>query len=771
MQFSYYWPVWAVILGILIAVGITVYGYLRIGHPLSRLLHYSLIGLRFIAIAILLCCLLAPVIIEKKDVTPQTHLSVLVDTSRSMQLEDNYLGNQAETSRIHQVNQLLSDESSQFLQTLHSEHKVHLYRFDSVLHEGANPMVNFEPNGTLTDIASAIREAAHAWQGQPNAGIVLITDGAHNASSLSVEEIAALNTPVYAIGVGSPQPPQDGQIQKVDVLPIAYTGHETIIRVTVVQTGYMDESIRVSLRESQSNRLVDAAMLTFPPDSAEQSVTLNGQRIMKGTQHVIELKLTPETEGNYQYKVMIPTLEGELTDSNNEKTFSLKVVKAKLNVFYLEGRPRWEYAFLKRTLERDPDIEATFAVLSKKVRSESVLARNDGYYPQDSTTQLSRFPETQQELFKYDVLILGDLSSEHLTTAQQQNIVDFVEQRGKAIIFLPSHNALGTNGYINTQLTKLLPIQIPNSGCLEQATEFSLDLTQAGMFHPILQISDNLERNTEIWQNLPAFSRTFRRFQLRAGATTLITKQGGEPILIFQRVGLGKSLLFAAEGVWNWDFGVHSYKDTTYQTVYPRFWAQALRWMAQQSDENRIYITTAAPTYAQGETVQINVRAYSHTLQPQVNAEIQLSVTPPSGSTFPLKTQTETMETETRPAAGNYTAKLKVEEKGTYKIRAVGKAGNIPLGEDKIDIYVHPQLIELEAPQLNEPLLMELAEQTGGVYLKIEDAHLLPDKINTVQDPVFVDTERDLWAHPLILITIVGLLGTEWFIRKRNGLV
>ena len=198
-------------------------------------------------------------------------------------------------------------------------------------------------------------------------------------------------------------------------------------------------------------------MLTFPPDSAEQSVTLNGQRIMKGTQHVIELKLTPETEGNYQYKVMIPTLEGELIDSNNEKTFSLKVVKAKLNVFYLEGRPRWEYAFLKRTLERDPDIEATFAVLSKKVRSESVLAGNDGYYPQDSTTQLSRFPETQQELFKYDVLILGDLSSEHLTTAQQQNIVDFVEQRGKAIIFLPSHNALGTNGYINTQLTKLLP--------------------------------------------------------------------------------------------------------------------------------------------------------------------------------------------------------------------------------------------------------------------------------------------------------------------------
>ncbi len=769
MQFTYYWPVWAIIIGIIVAVGITLYGYLSVGQSLRRLLRYSLIALRFLAVAILLCCLLAPVIIEKKDVTPISHLSILVDTSRSMQLKDNHAG-KTETSRMSQVNQLLLDESSQFLETLESEYKVHLYRFDSVLHQDAITVENSEPKGTLTDIASAIRETAQLWRGQPNAGIVLLTDGAHNASKLSVEDIASVNTPIYAIGVGSPQPPKDIQVQNIDVLPIAYTRHETVIRVTIAQTGYTTESIRVSLRESGTNRLVDAAMLTFPQDSAEQSVTLDGQRTSKGTQHVVELKLIPETEGNFQYTVILPTLEGELTNANNEKTFSLKVVKAKLNVFYLEGRPRWEYAFLKRTLERDPNIEATFAVLSKKARSDSILARNDGYYPQNLKTQLLQFPKTREQLFKYDVLILGDLSAEHLTVGQQQAIVDFVEQRGKAVIFLPSRSALGINGFRDTQLARILPIQIPLNGCQTQEAEFSLDLTQAGRFHPMLQLTDNLERNTEIWQNLPALSRIFRGFQLRAGATTLIKKQNGEPVLIFQRVGLGKSLLLTAEGIWNWDFGVNAFKGTTYQTVYPRFWAQVLRWMSQQSDENQIYITTAAPTYAQGETVQINVRAYSHTLQPQNDAEIQLSVTSPSGSTFPLQTRTQATENQTNNT-NNYTAQLKVKEKGTYKIRAVGQIGNIPLGEDEIDIHVHPQLIELEAPQLNETLLKELTEQTGGVYLTIENAQSLSEKINNVQNPVFVDTERDLWAHPLILITIVGLLGTEWFIRKRIGLV
>ena len=99
MRFTYFLPVWVIILSILVAVGITVYGYFRVEQPLRSLLRYSLIALRFIAIAILLCCLLAPVIIEKKDVTPPTHLSILVDTSRSMQLEDNYDG-QTEESRM-----------------------------------------------------------------------------------------------------------------------------------------------------------------------------------------------------------------------------------------------------------------------------------------------------------------------------------------------------------------------------------------------------------------------------------------------------------------------------------------------------------------------------------------------------------------------------------------------------------------------------------------------------------------------------------------------
>ena len=812
MRFTYFWPGWAVALGIVIAVGVTTLVYLRIERPLQRRQTLLLITLRVCAVAILLGCLLAPVIIEKRDITPPMHLSVLVDTSQSMRLTD--AGN---LSRLNQVNELLfgellfgdSDTENErtLLHTLAERFEVHVYPFDTELHqeesgEGQQTVrlkhIERGPMGALTDIGTALQQVDAAWKGQQRAGIVLFTDGAHNAGELPMEALVALQMPVYALGVGAAEPPKDIQLQRVDVAPVAYTGHEQRIRVTVAQSGYTGQTTRLALREvnrQKVQRLVASTMLTFEEGSQQ-----------------IEFTLTPETEGNFQYTLTLPTLDGELTSENNEKTFALKVVKAKLSVFYLEGRPRWEYTFLKRALERDPGIEFTSALLSllsKGPASESVLTRSEGYYPvgSNATSKLSgpevppayaRFPETREELSTYDVLIFGDVTAEHLTATQQRLIVDFVETEGNAILFLSSRNALGRSGLRDTELARLMPISVPITGCSLSETEFTVQLTQAGAFHPMLQLSGytgrgesavanrgegqvslgrrggNLtpNRNAALWRNLPALSRLFHGFQLRGGATTLLETgllETGkrEPIMIFQRAGLGKSLLFAAEGLWNWDFGAANaltgFGDARYHSLYREVWAQILRWMGTtHTDANRLYLTTDASTYATGDTVQITAQVYSETYQPQTTisegATVQIEVTPPEGAPFQLRATTISEE-------NRYTARFEVREKGTYHIRATSGAGNT----DKTEFYVQPQLAELEAPQLNEALLRQLASQTGGAYFAIADAAQLPENIAFVQDSVFVDTERDVWAHPLVLILVVGLLGTEWFLRKRNG--
>lgn len=805
MRFTYFWPGWMVVLGIGIVIGITIFVYLRVARPLHPRYRLLLIVLRIAAASILLGCLLAPVVIEKKDITPPTHLSILVDTSRSMELVDPGR-NEIPVSRLNQVNQLLFSVPGQFLQALQDRFEVHLYPFNTGLHQNVllpqnddSPIPQFEVEGALTDIGTAIREAAAAWKGQQTAGILLLTDGAHNSGQFPLETITALEVPIYSIGIGSVEPPKDIQIQRVDYTPVVYTDHESIIRVSVAQTGYTGKTTQLSLREVESQSLVDTATLTF--DSHEK-----GEATDTATKQVVELKVTPQSEGNFQYAVTLPTLDGELTEANNQKTFSVKVVKAKLNVFYLEGRPRWDYTFLKRALERDPDIEATCAILSgkgvKRLPADSLLNRLDGYYPQKTpASETPRFPETLTALSKYDVLILGDLGAEHLTETQQRAIVNFVERQGKPIIFLPSRNMIGVNGLGNTELAHLLPIDIPKNGCRVEDTEFTVQLTQSGAFHPMLQLEGIQGRQTSqtdgqggsnlsLWRNMPALSRSFSGFRLRGGATALMKNGKGTPVLILQRAGLGKSLLIAAEGYWNWDFGVKTFKDTRYHAIYPRFWAQVLRWMATDTDDKNVYLTTDASTYTIGDTVRITAYLYSETYQPQTGATVQVEVIPPDGTPFQVGSQQsaansqednsqqiDSLESDlslTNNALADmnnlYTAQFVLLQKGKYRIRATGRSGNLKLGEDQIDIYAHPQLAELETPQLNENLLKQLAAQTGGAYFTMANAEAVPENIAKVQNSIFVDAERELWSHPLVLIAVVGLLGTEWFLRKRIGL-
>ncbi len=790
MRFTYFWPGWAVALGIGIVIGITLFVYLRTAHAMHPRYRFLLITMRICAASILLCCLLAPVVLEKKDITPPTHLSILVDTSRSMELVDTPIST-SPVSRLNQVNQLLFNPQAQFLQTLRDRFEVHLYPFDTGLHQSvvlsqdpdAESLPRFAPKGTLTDIGTAIREVAAAWKGQQNAGVLLITDGGHNSGQLLIEDITALGVPVYAIGVGSAEAPKDIQIQHVDYTPVAYTNHENIIRVTVVQTGYIGKTTRLSLREVKRKTLVDTETLTFEQSQEATPASTT-------TKQIIELKLTPQVEGNFQYTVELPALDGELTEANNQRTFSVKVVKAKLNVFYLEGRPRWEYTFLKRALERDPDIEATCAVLLRNRSKQfppdgTVPSRLDGYYPQTTpASETRRFPETPAELSKYDVLILGDLGVEHLTSTQQRAIVDFVERQGKSIIFLPSRRMLGMNGLRNTELVQLLPIDIPSGGCRRHDTESTVQLTQSGEFHPMLQLMEiqrnqpsiSGERNTAIWRNMPALFRSFSGFRLRGGATTLMESGSGNPILMLQRTGLGKSLLIAAEGLWNWDFGVNTFKDTRYHDIYPRFWAQVLRWMATDTDDDRLHLTTDANTYAIGDTAKVTAYLYSQAYRAtQTDATVQFEVVPPEGAPFQLQIRGVTERTgepssQQTDMENLYTTQFALLQNGVYHIRATGRTGDQTLGEDQIDIHVHPQLAELEAPQLNEDLLKELTAETGGAYFTMADAESVAENVADVQNPVFVDAERELWNHPLILIAVVGLLGTEWFLRKRIGL-
>ena len=94
-------------------------------------------------------------------------------------------------------------------------------------------------------------------------------------------------------------------------------------------------------------------------------------------------------------------------------------------------------------------------------------------------------------------------------------------------------------------------------------------------------------------------------------------------------------------------------------------------------------------------------------------------------------------------------------------------------GETAARFVVYRQDLELANPRANTLLMQQIASATdGGVRLPEELPGIFKEIGQT--PPVFTTSEdwsASLWDNWIIILMFAGCLCTEWFFRKRWGLV
>jgi hypothetical protein len=68
-------------------------------------------------------------------------------------------------------------------------------------------------------------------------------------------------------------------------------------------------------------------------------------------------------------------------------------------------------------------------------------------------------------------------------------------------------------------------------------------------------------------------------------------------------------------------------------------------------------------------------------------------------------------------------------------------------------------------------VLAEIAQMTRGRVVRPEEIAGLVETLAALPDPPPAVRRLQLWSHPLVAATLVGLLGLFWIGRKRQGLV
>ncbi len=699
-------------------------------------------GLRVALLATLVFCLMQPALSLSTVVPQQNFVGVLMDDSRSMQLE----GDDG-TVRSSFYSEAFTPEESPLLQALSERFALRFFRFSDVARR-VDGLEEMTFNGTHTNLANALDAARAELSGVPLSGLVMVTDGADTGERPLTEAIVPLQAagvPVFTVGLGEESLEPDIELGRVELPRRVLQGSTLMVDVVVTQNGFRPGTAVPIIIED------DTRILT------EETVELGAD----GEPVVARIGIELPEAGARRVRFSIPSQAGERVDRNNARNAWVDVVGEREKILYFEGEPRWEVKFMRRAVSGDENLQL---VLLQRT-AESKFLRLE---VSDSTELEFGFPTTREELYRYRALVIGSVEASFFTHDQLQMIADFVSERGGGLLFLGGLSAFAEGGWAGTPVEEVMPVILgePSRGEFGYFSEIEVMPTPAGYAHPAVQLDAEPLELQERWEALPPLTVVNPLTEVRPGATVLLNgdrTEGGprQVVLAYQRYGRGVSIALTAQDTWLWQMHADvPLEDQSHES----FWKQMLRWLVDGVPDP-VVASSAEEEVEPGETVALTASVRDSTFIDVNDATVLARVTGPSGLTeeIPLEWTVE--------EDGAYAGSYRPTQQGDYEVEIVAMRQGAPLGSAITYLHSAPSDREFFGAARRTQLLQRIAEDTGGQYYTPETVSRLPEDITISGAGVTLTEELDLWDMPALFLLMLLLMGAEWGYRRIRGLV
>jgi len=706
-----------------------------------------LAGLRVAVIAMLIVALVRPTLVYTRTTKQAATLVVLADGSRSMSVPDEVSGR----TRWEALRRALDDARSG-IRALDEDFEVKAYRFDAQtrpveVKDGAVGLGD-TPDGEQTAIGSALEDILRQEAGKRLLGVVLLSDGAQRArpprdvlpqtAASSMKNAGPLFTFRFGKSRGLGQA-QDIAVKELLADPRVFVKNQLSVTGQIRVDGYVNREVPVRL------------LFETAPDKMEQvaekrvKVTADGQLLP------VEFVYVPQVPGEFKVTMEVVEQKGELVTTNNRMSTFVNVLKGGLNVLYLEGALRVEQRFLRRALDASPDIHVDYV-------------RIDPRRPEDRPSDLaSRFQPG-----KYAVYILGDLDSSAFQGDELAQLAHAVSA-GAGLIMLGGYQSFGPGGYAETPLADVLPVtmsrlerQRPDEPILEKLHwpgPLKMQPTPIGASHYSLMLAATPKENQALWAQLPPLDGANRFSGQKDGAIVLADAGRDKPLLLAQPYGIGRVMAFAGDSTWHWWM-------RGFESAHKRFWRQIVLWLARQDEttQGNVWIKLPQRRLSPGQRLEFSVGVQSPTGEPVRDVTFQTEMVLPDGTTRPLRLS------QGEETTGSF---RDTQAAGDYAVRVTATKGQEAIGSTQARFSVFEQDLELDNASADATVLDSLAAMTGGEALAPEELPALLERLarDTKNLEIQTETKKTLWDTWPFLLVFVGLLGGEWYLRKRWGLV
>jgi uncharacterized membrane protein len=768
IELAWYWQPWMTLLLAIAVVAFVAAIYLREGPSVSRRYKLTLAFLR-LTILTLAALAIAQISLSLKRTGLPT-VAVVLDDSQSMTVADRYEDKTAkslqerlkktglaeeELQRFRLAQMLLLERDGKMLRVLADSYKLRMFFLtgpkasaSSDAKELADEIRKAAAAGEVTRLGAGIRGVLDDLRGSVPAAIVLLTDGVNTDGpplSEGANSAQRRGVPLFCVGLGSESQSRDLKLSDLLVEDVAFVDDVVPFECKLTGTGFQGTKAAVTLREKDKNETLAKTEVTVGPDDQPQPV---------------RLIYRPTEVGRFEYVVEVEPQAGESQTENNRQSHAVEVRKEKVRVLLAQAYPSYEFRYLRNLLERDETIELA-----------TVLQEADLEHSEQDKAALRVFPERKEDLFTYDVIILGDVNPALLSPAAQQSLAEFVDQPGKggAVVMIAGPQYMPA-AFRDTPLAKLMPfdpagvrLPDPNAAITES---FPVEPSDLGLALPPMQLGDTPEETLAIWQHLPPLYWLMETQELKPSARVLAedpnrTLRDGRkmPVVIMQYVGAGKTLFHATDETWRWRF-------RTGDVYFARYWIQMIRYLSRSKlteSGQRAVLSTDRREYLPGEPVKLRVRFADERLAPPEDDGVSV-VVEQAGR------QTQKIALRRTSGRGTFEGTLDRPTPGGYHVwMAIPRMeGTAPAA----DFIVNPPAGEFAQTRMDAAALREAATATGGKYYTVENAaELLADLPPGRQVPIETLPPIPLWNRWPAILLFLALLIAEWVMRKRRGLV
>lgn len=624
-----------------------------------------------------------------------------------------------------------------------------------------------------TDQSQTIAPPANSTAGQSRRAVLLLTDGQHNSGQSPqavAQRLGDSSVPVFAIGLGSQIEPRDVAVLGIDVPPVVASNGRASGEVTIKDLAGNDDSgqaqrvrVRIMMGDQtvwqqtvqSENRPIRRIAFDFAIAPLAEKVQTQDAGGIERTR--LTLPLT----------VAIDPIDGQYDSSNNRLDFRIAANLRKRRLLIVDSRSRWETRYIRNLFDRDPTWQVDSVIAWPTARGGQIRRHlTEGTFPQDAQTMAS-----------YDAVIWGDCGPEAFTEDDLKRLRDFANQGG-AVVFIDGDRD-GLRRLARSTAGTLLPVRFSDDPLVTGVR--ALEPTVVGAGQSALRLasanptpagsaadasaSDSATADQATWAQLPP-PTTVRSTDVLPGSEVWLEADTGNstppvPVLVTRLFGGGQVVYLATDQTWRWRYRVAD-------RYHTRFWNQLLEAIMQPPYEVRdqyIAIATGSPQYTAGQSATIRARLRDASGRPVGDSIVEAVLKDAAGNSQTVLLRSVDAD------RGVYEAQSPPLDAGEYdvSIRSAGYASSQAVRTSLL--VVPPQDREAVRLSLDDNLLRSLTTVSGGLYADEPGADAVWQAIKPLSDGT-IETRRFALAQSYLwFFAVLGLLTTEWWLRKKAGLV